>query len=206
MRKTCGYFLVGPILAILCCCSDAKPAAPNNASLILQYERSHCSWNLYSYPYAAYQPILGFFQRGANEHFFAPSGIGQGYFAQMQNFGYVDHDGTQRVAQFWWEPPHELRVFDCLYLPTGVQILDTTPDQTGKLARVIFRNTGSELTAFGQRFIRDSGQSLPSQQKMWIGADQESRDLEIDNVELVAQLQKLDATGWRVVGITKSNK
>jgi hypothetical protein len=206
MPNANGRFLAISIIATFCGCSPATPATSDTAGLILQYERLHCAWNLYSYPYDALQPVLGFFQRGANEHVFAPSGVGQGFGAQMQNFGYVDHDGTQRVAQFWWEPTYEIRVFDCMYLPTGVQILDTTPDQTGKLAHVIFRNTGNELTAFGERFLRDSSQRLPPEKKMWLGNKQESRDVEIDNVELVAQLQKLDATGWRVVGIAQGNR
>jgi hypothetical protein len=190
--------------------SSSSAAAPDSSklsgadvsNLILQYERQNCAWNTYSYPYADYQQIMNFFAEQVRLGRITAGQTGAGMGSNAQNFPYTDHYGDNQLAQYWWEPPYEVRVKDCMYLPTGIQILDTTYDATGKGAQVIFRNAGSEPTDFGKHFIDLMGNT--SDQHMWMGASKDMNTLRIDNTELVATLQKLDATGWRVDTILQS--
>jgi len=187
----------------------AAPADPNKmtpdqeSKLLLQYERGFCSWNSYAYQYNAnYDNIKTFFQQQVNSGFLTAGETGSDFGSQAQNFPYTDDGGFPSMAQFWWSPGWEVRVKDCMYVASSVSILDTTYDASEKTARVIFRNTGSVPTAFGRAFT--SWRGPPEPRQMWLGNSKVTGILEVDNVELIASFQRLDATGWRVTGVMRS--
>lgn len=183
-----------------------QPSPSDMADLILGYEHLHCVSNNYEYPWASYEPLRQFFGAQIRAGFLT-AGQSSGALTNLQGwsqtFPYRDRFNIGQAAQLW-AIPGEVRVGDCGYVPTGIQILDTTYDATGKQAQVIFRNSTAALTDFAERLVSAMG-PLPSQ-RMQISGSPGATAVEIDNVELVAQLQKLDATGWRVNDIQASGR
>jgi hypothetical protein len=175
------------------------------SNLIIQYEQHNCAWGQYEYSLDDTQKIADFFSDQVRQGKLTVlpqtwSDMG----GHEQNFPYTDRHGLNLKAHYGWLMHGWVIVKDCFFIPTAIQVLDTTYDSNGKGATIVFRNTVDEPSDFAQRFFALEGQ--PSKHQMWIGPAFDNDMQEVDGLELVALLQKLDATGWRVNTIMQSQR
>lgn len=170
------------------------PTADEASAMILDYERRNCAWENFAYVGQYYSPLSDFFQQQVQAGFLTQMQGGPASGAGVQNYTYTDQHGVQQIVQFWWNPPWRVGVKDCFFVPAAVQVLDTTVN--GKEAQIVFRNSSSEPSQLEQKLV--AAISYQPDQTMFVGPAKDQNNVKVDGVELVANLELLDATGWRI--------